>query len=127
MEIFQDRVVRELVKLHPKDFQDNWQRHYAQGNKDNLIKFVQGIDGPNIAKAVSKVHSLLFPAAAKKAPVTTPAPATAAKHVEQGWIKVSARPKPEEIDRGRNRTTDDMIFAGKAILRNGKKVMWDRA
>ena len=129
MEIFQDRVIRELVRLHPANFEDTWNRHYAQGDQATLIKFIQGVDGPNISKAVAKVHALLFPGA-KKAPVTVPAAQPAngngSRPADSGWIKVSTRPNPQEIDRGRGRTTDEMIFAGKAVLRNGKKVMWDR-
>ena len=128
MEIFQDRVIRELVKMHPADFQDNWQRLYSKGDKDALLKYVKSQDGANISKAVSKVHALLFPSnGVKKAPVTTPAPTPNAKPAEAGWVKIASRPNPQEIDRGRGRTTDEMIFSGKAILRSGKKVMWDRA
>lgn len=128
LEIFNDRVIRELVKMQPQDFKDKWGRLYAQGDKAALVKFVQGFEGSAITKAVSKVHALLFPGGAKKAPVTTPAAQpTTAKPAEAGWVKITARPKPEMIARGRNQTTDEMIFSGKAILRDGRKVMWDRA
>jgi len=126
LEIFNDRVIRELVKMQPQDFKDKWTRLYAQGDKAALVKFVQGFESSAITKAVSKVHALLFPGAQKKAPVTTPAAQPTAKPVEAGWVKIPARPKPEMIARGRNQTTDDMILAGKAILRDGRKVQWDR-
>ena len=128
-EIFDNRVVLELVKMHPPDFQENWTRLYAQGNKENLLKYAKGVDSANIVKAVAKVHALLFPGGSPKPkpPLPPGNQPPNSKPAEQGWIKVSARPNPQDIDRGRNRTTDEMIFAGKAILRNGKKVMWDRA
>ena len=128
MEIFRDRVSRELAKMLPQNFKENWNRLYAQGDKEALVKFVKGQQGANVSKAVSKVHALLFPSnGAKKAPVTTPAQQPTAKPAEAGWVKITARPKPEQIARGRNQTTDEMIFSGKAILRDGRKVMWDRA
>ena len=95
MEIFQDRVIRELVKLHPTDFQAKWERHYAQGDKSALVKFIQGADGPNITKAVAKVHALLFPSnGVKKAPVTVPAAQPTAKPAEVGWVKGSPTSQP---------------------------------
>ena len=50
-------------------------------------------------------------------------PATG-KQVEAGWIAATARPDPMDIDR--SRTTNDMIFAKKAILKSGKKVDWSK-
>ncbi len=127
-EIFQERVVRELAKMHAADFEDKWTRLYAQGDKAALVKFLQGVDGTNMQKAVAKVHTLLFPSnGVKKAPVATPAAPPTAKPAEAGWVKIAQRPNPQDIDRGRNRTTDEMIFSGKAILRDGKRVTWDRA
>ena len=126
LEIFTDRVRLELTKLLPTDYQNNWARLYAKGDKEALIKFAKSPVEQNVSKAVAKIHALLFPGVKPKPPSSQPAPTNGAKPVEQGWIKIAARPKPEEIDRGRNRTTDEMIFQGKAILRSGKKVTWDR-
>ena len=125
-EIFSDRVRLELSKMLPQDFQEKWVRLYDQKDKAALLKFAKAPIEANVSKAVAKIYSLLFPQSKPKT-LAPPQTQTAQPKAEAGWIMLPKRPDPQQIDRGRGRTTDEMIFAGKAYLRDGRKVMWQRA
>jgi hypothetical protein len=51
-------------------------------------------------------------------------PAGGGRQPDAGYVAVTARPSPEDIDR--SRTTNEMIFAKKAILKDGRKVDWSK-
>ena len=128
-EIFEERVAREIAKVTDPTFQGKFEALYGQKDKDGCIRLLKQETSKHLAKAVTKTYELLFGSPAKgKMPANGKPPAAPAstKPAEQGWIKVLHRPKPEEMNRARWATTDDMILQGKAILRDGRRVQWDR-
>lgn len=125
-EIFEDRVRREVSKMVDPDFQAKFEALYNQKDKDGCLKLSKAQTDKHLSKAVTKVHALLFPGAQKKSATPTNGNGQQSKPAEQGWTKILQRPTRDEINRERGATTDDMILAGKAILKSGKRVMWDR-
>ena len=59
--------------------------------------------------------------AVKKAPAFAGNGNGAAK-VDAGWVRVSQMPSPGQVNR--SATTDSMILDNKAVLKDGRKVVW---
>lgn len=123
----QERVRQEVVKASSKDktFTNEFERLKERSDGAGLSRHVRNFQErvtPGIVQRVAK----LFAVRPKNAgPVAVKKPAVVANgngKAEQGWAHVSQMPNPSQVDR--RKTTDDMVLANRAILKDGRKVAW---
>lgn len=124
--VFKMEVMAELRSLADKDpnFKSNFAKLHTAKDKEGIARLTMSKYEEHMASVVKKVYGELFRttsfAGQKKVMPTNGKPAP----VVQGWTKVTARPNPQDVDRSRAGTTDEMIRAGGAILKSGKKIYW---
>lgn len=96
-------------------------------NKDHtgVLKFLQSRGLPYYAEAVESAYKRLYGttkfAGAPKPKVAPGAPIAAAPKAAAGWVKFN--PPANLIDRSKTQERD-IVFAKKAILKDGRKVYW---
>ena len=118
----------ELGKLVDKDasIRNTLARFEANRDHEGALRFIKSKVAPLIPKAIAAVYN--DPDYRGWFNVNAPKPAAAAKpkpameKVAQGWVKIQAPPRAEEVDH--QKTTFDMKFHNRAILKNGKQVVW---
>jgi hypothetical protein len=126
--VFKREVMAELRTIADKDanFKTNFERLYAARDKAGIDRLTMSMYGQHMAAVVKKVHGELFRTtsfAGQKKPVAAKLAADTSKPV-QGWVKVAARPNPQDLNSSKTGTTYEMIRAGGAILKDGRKVFW---
>lgn len=122
-EAVQDRVRQEVMKASVKDknFCRLYDQYKARGDAQGLgrhIKQFQDKVTPAIAQRVAKLFAVKPKGAVKQVAAQT----QQAKPADRGWERVRMQPTIKEIDR--SKTSDDMVMDGKAVLKNGRKVIW---
>lgn len=120
-----NEVQHRIIKASKKDsaFMNGYQRLQEQGDWNGLKRHVTRFQArvlPNIVQQAARLFNVK-PKAARTTTKTSTTTNTTAK-VDQGWTKVSGPPNSKDVDR--SKTTSDMVYDGKAILKNGKKVIW---
>ncbi len=127
-----ERVRQEVIKVSSKDksFVTEFERLKARGDSAGLSRHVKNFQDrvtPSVVQRVAKLFAVK-PKGAGPQIVKKPAggiTATAGKPAERGWEKISAQPKPSQINYGAmGRSPEDMIMSNKAILKDGRKVTW---
>jgi hypothetical protein len=123
-----ERVQTEVVKASNKDktFTDEFERLKARGDANGLAKHVKNFQQritPGIVQRVAKLFAVK-PKNAGTVAVKKPAIATNGNGAkpDAGWVRISAQPSPGQVNR--SATTDSMILDNKAILKDGRKVVW---
>jgi len=79
---------------------------------------------PEAVKRVARRYGLVAGPAKPSTETPGKPPQSGQRPGPTGFIAVNQRPDPTEIDR--DRTTNDMILSGRAVLKNGRKVDWSR-
>lgn len=121
-----DRIRTELGKTLAKNpaYTGPRDRMKAAGNVEGLKRHTQQYFDKSLPDIVQRV-ARLFNVKPKNAGngVKKPVVATAATtKIDQGWVRVAKMPSLSAIDR--SKTTEDMAYDGKAILKDGRKVQW---
>lgn len=119
-------AINEISEVLSKDggYKAKFERLYNAGDKAEIVKFAKSrVDGL-IEKSVQKVYRELYSEGTlgTKKPALKPN-GVDTKPAEAGWVKLASAPRPEEIDN--SKTSFDMKYHSKAVLKNGKKVQWD--
>jgi hypothetical protein len=123
-EAVMERVRMEVVRASKSDANfgkifDNLKERGDAAGLERHIKQFQDRVTPKIIQRVAK----LFAVKPKGASSAKKAAGTAEiKPAERGWERVVDPPKHTEVDRGK--TTEDMVYSGKAVLKSGRKVQW---
>ena len=128
-------LLRDVLKLanleveKDADFKKQRDSHLQSNNAEaarRLLRSRFAKEIENSVKRVARRYGLISGQAAPKpsqgqpgAPKGAPGQRPAAS---VGFTAVNQRPEPEEINR--DRTTNDMIISGRAVLRDGRKVSW---
>jgi hypothetical protein len=127
-----ERVRQEVIKVSSKDkaFVTEFERLKARGDSAGLSRHVKNFQDrvtPSVVQRVAKLFAVK-PKGAGPQIVKKPAGGitdTAGKPAERGWEKISAQPKPSQINySAMGRSPEDMIMSNKAILKDGRKVTW---
>ena len=122
-----ERVDREVKAAARKDkgFADQLERLKARRDEAGLRRLSESFQArvtPAIVQRVAK----LFAVKPKGGPVAVKKPVVAANgnghKQEANWTRISNQPSAREIDYGK--TNEDMIFAQKAVLKDGRRVNW---
>lgn len=124
-----DRVKQEVIKASGKDkaFLGEFNRLKDRGDAQGLERHVKNFQDrvtPAIVQRVAKLFAVK-PKGAGIAVVKKPqvaANGVAVTKPQEGWVRISGQPKPQDIDR--RKTTDTMILENKAIDKNGRKITW---
>lgn len=109
--------------LADKTFVETRDRHLANGDSHSALQLTRARFAQEFTSASKRIanrynRGVIPPTPKPGTPGTQPG-----VKVDPGWVAVTTRPDPSEIDR--NKTTNEMIISGKrAILKNGKKVDW---
>lgn len=109
-----------------KEFVSQRDAHLDAGDSHAAMRLTRSRFARELPTAVKRVARRYGMVAGPAKPTPTQ-PSTAERTAPagpSGWIEVRERPQPEEIDR--DRTTPSDIIAGKAVLKNGRKVSWAR-
>lgn len=124
-EAVRNEVRQRLIKLSRKDvnFTGNYNKLVERQDWAGLKRHVSRFQAkvlPNIVSQAARLFNVKAKGAAR--PAVKGVATTTAKPAEQGWVRVSAAPNIKDVDR--SKTTDDMVYDGKAVLKSGKKVVW---
>jgi hypothetical protein len=126
-EAVSERVRQEVVKASQKDsiFMREFDRLKDRGDAQGLSRHVKNFQDrvtPSVVQRVAKLFAVK-PKGAGIAVVKKPV-ATNGNGVKQeaNWTRISQQPSAREIDYGK--TNEDMIFAKKAVLKDGRRVNW---
>lgn len=125
-----ERILAEVKNASMKDktFSDEFERLKARGDWAGLSRHVKNFQERVTPTIIPKV-ARLFNVKPKGGPVIAgkkPVVAANGKTPERGFEKVSAQPKASQIDyAAMGRGADDMLLDRKAILKGGRKVIWD--
>lgn len=103
------------------DFAKQRDAHLANGDSSSALQLTRSRYAREMSGAVQKV-ARLFGRSNSPAPKQQQQQNKGQARTEPGWVKASARPDPEDLDR--SRTSNDMILSGRAILKDGRKVDW---
>jgi len=124
-----DRVRQEVISASAKDkvFSREFDRLKERGDAAGLERHVKNFQDrvtPSIVQRVAKLFAVK-PKGAGIAVVKKPqvaANGVAVTKPQEGWVRISGQPKPQDIDR--RKTTDEMILSNRAIDKNGRKITW---
>jgi hypothetical protein len=125
-----DRVRQEVINASGKDkgFSREFDRLKDRGDSAGLSRHVKNFQErvtPSIVQRVAKLFAVKPKAAGNGVVKAKPAivNGNGAAKQDPGWIRISAMPKPQDIDR--RKTTDTMILNNQAIDKNGRKITWN--
>ena len=125
-----ERVHSEVVNASKKDkaFCNEFDRLKARGDAAGLSRHVENFQKrvtPGVIQRVARLFAVkpknAGNGAVKKAPAVAGSGNGAAK-ADAGWVRVSQMPSPGQVNR--SATTDSMILDNKAVLKDGRKVVW---
>ena len=124
-----DRVRQEVIAASGKDkvFAREFDRLKDRGDAAGLARHVKNFQErvtPSIVQRVAKLFAVKPKGAGSivKPKVAATVNGNGTAKPAEGWTRISAMPKPQDIDR--RKTTDDMILSNRAIDKNGRKVTW---
>jgi hypothetical protein len=109
-----------------KEFMQQRENHLKNNDKNAAKQLTQARFAkamPEAVKRIARRYGYVSGTAAPAAPNAPAKPGTpAAPAAGQGFTQVNAIPDQSEIDRAKS--TREMLYAGRAVLKNGRKVSW---
>jgi hypothetical protein len=126
-ELFSSRLDKSIAK-----HSETLDRYFGAKDKNGFLRFTSQLSKTEVPKALREAFDAILPAKPGPRPGATPAPArngAPAKGVAiaQGFTQIAKQPATQDIDY-RNPFNNPKNFQdGRAVLKDGKKVAWQRA
>ena len=106
-----------------KQFVEQRDAHLAAGDAAAALKLSRARFAKEMPEAVKRVARRYGMIAGPAKPTPTgDKPNQPGAQPAAGFVRVNARPNPDDIDRAKS--TREMLQAGRAILKNGRKIDW---
>ncbi len=132
----QDLAIRELFEsrmnkaIASGDHAKNLDRYFAAKDKTGFLRYADKLNKEELPKALRAAFDAIMPARPGPRPNGAPpvkngAPARGVP-IAQGFTQVAQRPATAEIAMNDSRNTPKLFQEGKAFLKGGKAVQWQK-
>ena len=106
-------------------------RYFAAKDKPGFLRYASSISKTEVPKALREAFDAVLPSKPGPRPGTAPAPKNGAPParntpIAQGFTQVAKQPATNEIDYKNRLNTTQLFQSGKAILKNGQRVQWQK-
>jgi len=126
-ELFESRLNRAINGKH----KETLDRYFAAKDKPGFLRYASSISKTEVPKALREAFDAVLPSKPGPRPGTAPAPKNGAPParntpIAQGFTQVAKQPATHEIDYKNRLNTTQLFQSGKAILKNGQRVQWQK-
>jgi hypothetical protein len=125
-ELFESRLNRAIKNGHTEKLD----RYFAAKDRDGFMRYASNLNKTEVPKALREAFDAVMPSRPGPKAGTAPAPkngvAPKPGTASEGFMMIAKQPGSGEIDYNNQFNIPANFMSGKAILKGGKKVQWNR-